>query len=198
MIDIETMGNTAGSAIVSIAAVQFDLETGKMGLMYEEHVSLESCLKAGLSPNASTILWWLQQDEAARKELVVGQTKARSLRNVLSSFQLWIETTHKDPIVWGNSARFDLGILESAFAACNIPLPWKFWNERCVRTLAELAPEIKRKTKFQGVAHHAIDDCVHQVRYTVATYRKLKGLPEVEIKQPEPVASVFSDDELPF
>lgn len=189
MIDLETMGNTGDAAIIHIAAVQFDLHTGKTGLEFD----------AGLTPQADTILWWLGQNEQARTVLIEKQRNALTLSAALQSFDHWLSQVHTNPIVWGNSARFDLGILEKAMQLLYMKPGWKFWNEMCVRTVAALAPEVKRGTKFAGVAHNAIDDCRHQILYTVNTLRKLQGKPAVELTRHETtVLEVAEDDDLPF
>ena len=69
MLDIETMGNESFSSIVSIGALEFDIETGKTGKEFYVNVDLQSCMDLGLIVNASTVMWWLNQNEQARKDL---------------------------------------------------------------------------------------------------------------------------------
>lgn len=69
MIDIETMGKGTYPAIVSIGAVEFDLFGTKYGRTFYKRISLESSQKAGLVIEAETVLWWLSQSDAARKEI---------------------------------------------------------------------------------------------------------------------------------
>ncbi len=64
MLDLETMGNTPTSAIIAIGAVRFDKKI--KGKFYGV-IDLESCLEDGLTVDASTIMWWMQQSDAARK-----------------------------------------------------------------------------------------------------------------------------------
>ncbi len=54
MIDIETMGNMSHSAIVSVGAVRFDLETGKTGATFYMNVDLQSYLDAGMDLTATS------------------------------------------------------------------------------------------------------------------------------------------------
>ena len=168
MIDIETMGNMSHSAIVSVGAVRFDLETGEIGEKFYMNVDLQSCLDAGLIINADTLMWWLNQSEAARKKII---EKGHSLNNVLISLSAFVT---KDDEVWGNSARFDLGILSDAFNTCKMPIPWDFRKERCVRTLVSFAPEVKEAEPNTGVAHDALADCIFQINYCSKIFNKLK------------------------
>jgi DNA polymerase III epsilon subunit-like protein len=63
MVDIETMGNESYSSIVSIGALEFDLETGETGREFYVNVDLQSCIDVGLILNASTVMWWMSQDK---------------------------------------------------------------------------------------------------------------------------------------
>jgi hypothetical protein len=168
MIDIETMGNMSHSAIVSVGAVRFDLETGKTGATFYMNVDLQSCLDAGLLINADTLMWWLNQSEAARKKII---EKGHPLNKALISLSAFVT---KDDEVWGNSARFDLGILSDAFNTLGMPIPWDFRKERCVRTLVSFAPEVKNAEPNTGVAHDALVDCMFQINYCSKIYKKLK------------------------
>lgn len=162
MLDLETMGHKSNSAIVSIGAVEFNIETGETGREFYDVIDLQSCLDNGLKVQASTIYWWLQQNEEARKRIC---KKGKHISNVLSSFTYWMEDCVDKVKIWGNGARFDIGILEDAYVACNLKSPWYFRSEMDVRTLVSFAPEIKTNMPFTGVEHDPIDDCKHQIKY---------------------------------
>ena len=166
MIDIETMGNMSHSAIVSIGAVRFNLETGEIGEKFYMGVDLQSCLDAGLIINADTLMWWLNQSEAARKKIT---EKGHPLNKALISLSAFVT---KDDQVCGNSARVDLGILSDAFNTCEMPIPWDFRKERCVRTLCSFAPEVKDAEPINGVAHDALADCIFQIIYCSKIYKR--------------------------
>jgi DNA polymerase III epsilon subunit-like protein len=168
MLDLETMGSMSHSAIVSIGAVRFDIKTGEIGEKFYINVDLQSCLDAGLIINADTLMWWLNQSDAARKKI---SEKGIPLQKALLSLAIFM---NKDYEVWGNSARFDLGILSDAFNTFGIPIPWDFRKERCVRTLVSFAPEIKDAEVNTGVAHDALADCIFQINYCSKIFNKLK------------------------
>lgn len=168
MIDIETMGNQSYSAIVNIAAVKFDLDTGVIGDTFYVDVDLQSCIDIGLTVNASTVSWWLQQNETAREKIY--RAPRLSIQDALNGLSEFINT---DDYVWGNSPRFDCGILQNAYHRLNIPIPWNFRNERCVRTLVSFAPEIKARFSFTGAAHDAIVDCINQIGYVCEIWKSL-------------------------
>jgi hypothetical protein len=164
MLDLETMGKRPGCAIVSIGAVEFDIKTGATGREFYERVNL----KQGLFVDASTIYWWLQQNEQARLELCKGGLDIDTALAKFGSFTLDLG----DFEIWGNGASFDFGILEAAIYACGYTKePWDFRKERDVRTMVSLAPVIKEHYSFSGVQHYPIDDCKHQIGYCSAIWR---------------------------
>lgn len=169
MLDIETLGDVSYSSILSIGAVKFDINTGETGDTFYVTVDLQSCLDAGLIITASTFNWWLEKDEAARNSLL------NSLKTPLvDALSLFNEYCTKYYDIWGNSPRFDCGILANAYEKVGLDIPWDFRKERCVRTLVGFNPSIKANHKHTGVAHHALSDCYNQIDYCVKIYNSLK------------------------
>lgn len=167
MVDIETMGTDSYSAIVSIGALEFDINTGKTGREFYTNVDLQSCIDIGLIVNGATIMWWLKQSKAAKESL---QVMPVHIKTALESFSGFCNSFHQ---VWGNSARFDLGLLENAYVKCGMKAPWSFRNERCLRTLASFNSQTKRDTINTGVEHSALSDCYYQVAYCSAIWNQL-------------------------
>lgn len=126
MIDLETMGSAPTAAITSIGAVLFDPYGNWIGDAFHTHVSLESCLLNGLTMDASTVLWWLGQSEAARKTLVDGQPGASNLREALHALTCFMPF---GVTPWCNGASFDFAILNNAYRAIKHPVPpWEYWK----------------------------------------------------------------------
>ena len=171
MLDLETLGNKSNSAILSIGAVEFDLETGELGREFYQRIDLQSCLDRGLIINGSTFYWWLTQNENARREVAKG---GENLLLVLQNFTNFTSQLGNFQI-WGNGVRFDVGILEDAYVACSVQeMPWNFRNERDVRTLVSFAPNIKEHYPFEGVEHNPIDDCKYQIAYCHAIWKNIR------------------------
>lgn len=181
MVDIETMGTESYSAIVSIGALGFDLNTGKKGLEFYVNIDLQSCINNGLVVNGNTCMWWMKQSKEAVESLF--KPSPLKLEKALSEFSLWLRTNFnsKEVFVWGNSARFDLGILQNAFEKTQMNVPWQFRNERCVRTLVSFAPEIKKNFSHSGVDHNALSDCHKQVDYCSLIWKQIKKIEVDEI-----------------
>lgn len=180
-IDIETMSTAPNAAIASIGACRFDLPGSGIGDWivdtFHVHVSLANCQRHGLAIDASTVLWWIGQEDNARAALLGGQQDAAPLVTALEALTHFIDTTEINsnelPTLWANGASFDLPILANAYRTAGMPLPWQYWIERDLRTLKALAPEIR--IEHAGIAHHALDDAVKQARMIQAIYKRLTG-----------------------
>lgn len=164
MIDLETMSTKSDAAIVAIGAVKFDANgiKDKINIV----VDLKSSVDQFGHLDANTILWWMKQAPAARDIL----TNTEGLHiidalNMLSSF------IGKDDRVWGNGATFDNVVLKSAYDNCSIPVPWKYYNNMCYRTLKNLVPDVKLIRS--GIHHSALDDAMSQANHLVAIMEQL-------------------------
>lgn len=173
MIDLETFSTAPNAVIVQIAAVQFDPFSDQIGSVFNCPVDPQSCSELGLHIDMNTVLWWINQEEAARKRVTSPTRNRESVREALKQFAHWIP---KEAKVWGNGAAFDLPILESAYRAIKAPTPWKHWHERCYRTFKALAPPVKMERV--GVYHDALDDAVSQAKH-LQTIIKFLGLKHV-------------------
>ena len=176
MVDLETMGTSPNSAIISIGAVAFNLMLGINPLSIQHNfyaqISLQSCIDAGLVMDPSTVLWWLQQSDAARGAFK-DNAKALPLPEVLKLFTEWfnaIPGTQKEKFLWGNGSDFDNVILANAYRACKMEIPWRYSNNRCFRTLREDNPEIEKPDNI-GTAHNALDDARFQATWSLAIMR---------------------------
>ncbi len=164
MLDLETMGNGSRAAIRAIGAVFFD-KTGLEEPAFYVKVDLQSCVDAGLEMDVDTVLWWLGQSEDARAEMRAGG--GMSLAEALMEFRRFIGG--REVRVWGNGASFDNAIMASAHRAVRLPLPWKFWNDRCYRTMKALRPEVKLSR--DGTHHNALSDARSQAMHLAMIWR---------------------------
>lgn len=163
MIDIETLGTQPGCVIVSIGAVHFD-ERGLERDFYMS-VDIESCQEAGLTIDANTLSWWLDQSSEAQKELQGGH----DLRETLLEYSLFHEGN-----IWANAPTFDCSIVRYAYEAVDLEPPWRFWEERCYRTIKELG--LTLSIPHGGIEHNALDDAKAQAEAASAALRKLEEL----------------------
>ncbi|QMR77716.1 exonuclease [Enterobacter sp. RHBSTW-00175] len=179
MVDIEAFGKKPDSPVVSIGAVFFDPATGNTGSEFYKIISLESSMAWGGIPDASTIIYWLRASPEARSELVMDD--AIPLDDALLQLNEFITENAVDGAesvqVWGNGATYDNVLLAESYGRTGIPCPWKFWNNRDVRTIVELGKAVgytpRYEIPFVGEPHKAISDARHQVKYVSAIWQRL-------------------------
>lgn len=160
MVDLETLGTKPYSPILSIGACAFRCDNDEpISDLFYQAVDLESCLELGLRPEAGTIKWWIAQASEA-KRAAFSDPEAVKLPLALDAFTEWLNS--RPMTLWGNSARFDMGLLEAAYKACGKLVPWNFWNEGCYRTLKNLPMAKPIQIQRVGQHHNALDDALTQ------------------------------------
>lgn len=173
MIDIETLGRKNTSVIVQIAAVAFDPFTGETGAEFCVNISPEDCQTHGLTIDATTVVFWLEQSREAHQRVFYNSKSL--LHQAITGFDIFcgeIAET-KDLIVWDNSPSFDVEILKNAFKVIGIEFPFLFRNERDFRTISKLFPDIAASHVRVGVAHDALDDCRNQIAILHKCYQRI-------------------------
>lgn len=177
MVDIETMGDGPRSAIVSIGAVNFDVETGKIGKTISGNISLKSCMETGLEASPDTILWWMDQPKKVRTWMKYPS----HIISVLNDFRKFVDVArnlnkHNDIRMWANPPQFDLVILGNAYKATFVlEKPWHYREERDFRTLKYLYDGKIPEFKIDGPKHDALHDAIYQAKVCSYIYRNLKG-----------------------
>ena len=191
MLDLETLGNSTKPVLTQLAAVCFKINDGVALDSFNELVNPQSCAKVGLSCDKGsfdvdpTMDFWLKQDpEVFNKVILKAFTEGKELNSVLNLFTKWLnemKAKHncKSIRVWGNGPAADCVWVRSAYLACRLDPPWKYWDDRCVRTYVDMGLEFdfnpKKDMKFEGEKHNAIDDCKHQIKYLCAIHKKIVG-----------------------
>ncbi|TJF21580.1 exonuclease [Escherichia coli] len=172
-VDLETMGTNPDAPINSIGGKFFDPETGEMGPEFSKTIDAKT---GGGTVDISTIEWWLVQSSEARSAILVNQIP---LDDALLQFREFI-SEHSDEKfvqVWGNGATFDNAILRRSYERQGIPCPWRYCNDRDVRTIVELGKTIgfdaRTAIPFEGVPHNALDDARQQAKYVSVIWQKL-------------------------
>lgn len=178
MVDLETLGNSPGAAILSIGAVAFDPETGEIDdAGYYSVVDVNSCVCAGLRFDPDTLAWWKDQSEEARAVLKdAWASKAPTLKTALIGFNGYLRQHGGTGVrVWGNGSDFDNALLAVAYRAADVAPGWKFWNSRCFRTLKNLSP-LTTFTRV-GTYHNALDDARTQAAHALRIFAEMRGGP---------------------
>ncbi len=167
MIDLETLGTSCDSVILSLGAVAFD-ETIEDS--FYRKINLQSCTDLGLKIDTDTVLWWLGQNELARKEIFEGNKDFPTLSCALLQFSAWL-VDKENVKIWGNGSNFDNTILANAYRVCGLEIPWKFWNDRCYRTMKNIRKIELERTE---VKHDALEDATYQARHLIKIMESIK------------------------
>ncbi|WP_417649734.1 3'-5' exoribonuclease domain-containing protein [Escherichia coli] len=172
-VDLETMGKNPDAPIISIGAIFFDPQTGDMGPEFSKTIDLET---AGGAIDRDTIKWWLKQSREAQSAILTDEIP---LDDALLQLREFIDENSGEFFVqvWGNGTNFDNVILRRSYERQGIPCPWRYHNDRDVRTIVELGKTIgfdaRTAIPFEGVPHNALDDARHQAKYVSAIWQKL-------------------------
>ena len=177
MVDIETLGTAPGSVVLSIGAVAFDAsredETG--WLTWDSHaISVASSKAVGLEVDAAKILWWSQQSFEVRHLVNEAMAGGKHIVNALQEFARWFPAGAR---LWGNGSDFDNVLLTAAYKRVNVEQPWKFYNNRCFRTMKNLYPQVAAP-EFLGLKHDAAADALHQTRHLTRILRHINRAEE--------------------
>ncbi|HCL7493259.1 TPA: 3'-5' exoribonuclease [Escherichia coli] len=173
MIDLETMGKNPDAPIISIGAIFFDPQTGDMGPEFSKTIDLDS---AGGVIDRDVIKWWLKQSREAQSAIMTDEIP---LDDALLQLREFIDENSGEFFVqvWGNGANFDNVILRRSYERQGIPCPWRYCNDRDVRTIVELGKAIdfdaRTAIPFEGERHNALDDARYQAKYVSAIWQKL-------------------------
>lgn len=198
MLDLETLGTTPGSVILSIGAAAFDLHKGYQGRSFHKLILVQPQLDAGMTVSASTLAWWMEQSDEARFALKPSdRLECWHPVNVLSAFDEWFHQTSINEGVWGHGLNFDIPILEALytkFGPLQKKAPWKYNTGRDTRTLFDLAG--KKMGDFgtpNPLAHSAVHDAIYQADETAKCVNFLRGQRVEASRMREPVAATAGD-----
>lgn len=176
MLDIETLGNSASACILQIGACVFDRDSGDIIDTFKADVDPQSSLDHGLTIDVDTVMWWLKQSDDARAS-ITSEPRGR-LNEVLANLTSFVQKYEANPRevnVWCH-ASFDFPIMQNAYKAVRKDAPWHYRSGRDLRTLTDLSGVniYTIKLKRKGTFHDALDDCLHQVKQTVACFKALR------------------------
>jgi len=162
MIDLETLSVLPNAAILTIGAVKFNrygrLQKLEDSNTFYRRIIINSCFEKGLVSSKNTESWWADQEDDVKYEALTHPDRV-PLDQALQEFTSWFKGSR---CIWGNGIDFDGVIMDSAYRACDMEKPWKFWNTRDCRTIFDLAG-VKMADLPANSKHHALHDAYRQV-----------------------------------
>jgi 3' exoribonuclease, RNase T-like len=178
MIDLETLGLGANAAVISIGAVKFD-PNGTPGVhgdpsnpeykdFYVNLLMHDVVTYSKFDVDGSTIQWWMssQITQDVRDMLFVDPMPVET---ALGMFWDWYGPTSVP--TWGNGAGFDNVILRNTFTRMQGACPFKFYDDRCFRTLKALFPAVEYVKPV--TPHYALSDAVAQATHVQKLFNLL-------------------------
>ena len=186
MVDIEALGKGDNALVVSAALVAFSPDNAAAVAPFVAvfdplvvNVRLQSALDHGAQVDGSTLRFWMEQDDAARKALFVD---ALDESTALARIREWWQASFAEAI-WGHGVNFDLRLLGAAFRRHGQRAPWHYRQERDTRTLFDLVnfccgAEVEKAcwakgTKADATKHIALNDAQRQAVAVQAAYTAL-------------------------
>lgn len=171
MLDLETCGVRATSAIISIGATLMNLKTLQTERYFYKAVDMDSSRAHKMTVDPGTMLWWQEQSDEAKK--VFSDPERVTLPTALFEFSEFIGDKSETIKVFGNGSDFDNAILAYAYSCCDIKAPWEFYNSRCYRTIKAMHTDVPRHKPV--VIHDALSDAIAQTN-TLYDIIKLKSI----------------------
>lgn len=187
MVDLETLGTRPGDAVISVGAVLFDRKTKSIGPGFRANLDIEQVLAAGFQCTGGTLKFWFEQSDEARQGALADGLNMTSVLMGFAEFLTQGEGGVNETMkVWGNGAAFDNVLWREMYQRLGMQEPWRFWNDRCFRTLKnehkhgrDLEPD------FDGERHNAYADALHQAKWAINLYHNERVFAEVPAETDE-------------
>lgn len=170
MVDIETTGlRPDRNHIIQIAAVRFDFETGEVDSNF-----FNRCMWPSVPHRAwqeSTRTWWMGKNQKVFQDI---QKRMEEPQTVMQDFADWAGYQHEEPLrFWGKPVSFDYSFIDSYFHDLGIMNPFHYRYtvdlnsfRRGRKLTSDFVPD---EIQFDGDAHNAIFDCLHQIKIAFQT-----------------------------
>lgn len=147
---------------------------------YPHADGVDSFRQYPLTRDPATVQWWSEQSAAA----CAAFADPMDLREALIRFGGWLRGLsgdHYDPAdhkrrfpddrrLWSHGPSFDPPIIDAAYVACGLPVPWHYRAHRDTRTCFDLAGIDDHSAWLSArpgplrIPHHALDDAICQAR----------------------------------
>lgn len=183
MLDLETLDTGPRSVVTQVGIIAFPIDDPETEMRrIEEYLPAQPQVALERTISFSTILWWTQQEGAARKRLEESTGNdmeellalVRSIHRKLSD--LIRQVGEKNVELWARGPQFDVVNLESLFVDCGLFAPWRYDTVMDLRTAAKLAGVRSQDVDATGIVPHiAVEDCRFQIRVYMEAVRKLRS-----------------------
>ena len=182
MIDTESLGLGPKSVMLQFAAVVFDRDDPETILReIEEYFPAQPQIKLGRTVEFSTILFWMQQPDAARTKMALNSgddfDELAALFNSIGRKLTQVMEEYPDYEVFARGTQHDIPMIQSLFDDLGQPTPWHYDRISDLKTLMKEAKVGKREVPVRAglIPHHALSDCKSQIDCLAYTWHKLSA-----------------------
>lgn len=181
VIDLETLGSEISSTVTQVSAQTFHIDKIDELDKYQSfnEVLDLSTIEGKLQINLNTLQFWTKMSNVSTFRDLIHSHSDNDEQTLWTKFSDWLVELSKTYTlrVWGNGILFDIGKVTYNLKRFNLPYPVKFWDERDVRTITELAaiklncysPEFQKLTP--NTHHHdALADVIWEAQYMRTAY----------------------------
>lgn len=163
MIDLETTGTDAGhSAIIQIAGVGFNLENRDV---HPKFFDQALAVPKNRFWDEDTRDWWCSLDPHIFQGIF---NRMRDPLTVLREFNAWVAEVADGevPVLWAKPTHFEYPFLESYYRQFELAKPFHYRATEDLNSWcrARGMPDLDGQIEFEGDAHNAIHDVLHQVK----------------------------------
>jgi hypothetical protein len=175
MFDLETLGVSPRSTILSIGAVTFHSN----GLGAREFYIECNPVQPGRSIEISTLGWWFKQ--AQENKIYPPLSGNNRIDLAVYAFFKWMRSeaewyspgTETEIILWANGIDFDWGLIKEVLADTEMTSIIKYNNVRDYRTLYKLLSHVPRPEMSPDLQHNALEDAKHQALHCIDLLREV-------------------------
>lgn len=196
VIDLETLGKTEHSLVVSAGLVEVDLSAHKLVNSLKVEFDIINQPYRGAVMDVDTVAWWLKQSASARdvfERCIKHGTPVPQGLMVISGFIMGADPNDPDaPVpnpdvrVWGNGSSFDNVILRAMYSREGLLPPWEYWNDRDLRTMKtvyEMIAGQKFVKRTPDTAHDALEDATAQALDLIDLVRDIRRYASPEFEE---------------
>lgn len=183
MVDIETLGLKPNTVVTQIAALVYDIDDPDTHYrQVDEYLPIQPQMtQLGRQIDADTMLFWMQQNDTARKRFDMNtgndfdelQALVQSVHSKLTQ-EIGNSATHE---VWARGPQFDIAILDSLFGQFGLSAPWRYDRVFDLRTIMLAAGLKKDDVPMPAglVKHVALHDVKYQMLCLLESWKSLRA-----------------------
>lgn len=179
-VDLETIGVNTSAPLISLGVVLFTLGDDPKILdeQFYQVIDIDDAIKHG-EVEGGSLKWWITNPHIDAKNALFGSTEVMTTKDTLLALNEFIHkhADNRSPMIWGNGALFDVGILEDKYKKLGVEIPWHFSDISDLRTIEYLAKskeDYDHTKMFENeIPHHALHDAIAQANEVIHYYKFL-------------------------